>query len=289
MQWTRVCGLALMSIVLTLFGAGVAFAETPAALEHPAVQEVLVMVDAGLSERVIFERVSNIGEFPDLNADTLAALAKRGVTEAILVRMIELEAEPAALEPLVALPAASPVAEPIATAAPSVVSKVGLAPGQAGIKVVVERAFKITFLEVEVNGGNAGTEGKLWEGEGMMGERLRRPRWVKTEMPFIAFEGPVAPGTNSVGVGFAISQVIMDDPDDEWGEYSHERYVSRGLRSSGVKIGEGKERDTEPVTCQVSAGEICEVTATLEKRSPTKLGGIPTLSVSYEVRVIPSS
>jgi hypothetical protein len=282
MSYSRIeVGSAVVMVVFVC--VSVIHAETPPATEHPAVQEVLTMVEAGLSEAVVLERVDNIGAFPDLDGTTLAVLAERGVSERVLVRMIQLEAE----DGLQKTRAPAPLPEP-AQDNPESSPNPGLAPGQAELRVVVECAFRITFLEVTVDGGEVLTVGKLWEGEGMAGERIRRPRWIKGETPSVAFEGPVSAGEHEIGVGFAITHVQMDDPNDEWGEYSRERYVSRGMRASGEPIGEVGEEVRKPAVCKVSPGDICEVTAILEKTRTSKLGGVPRMSVHYEVKVVPA-
>lgn len=244
--------------------------ETPPSFDNPAIQDVLAMVDADLSEGLILARVDKIGAFPELTGPDLAALKRYGVPEPVLLRMIELGVPgdtPAAVEP---------APEPLVAALPE---------EAAQIKVIVERPFRVTYYEVVVDDELVHTEGRIWEGSVEGGRHLKRPVAVRGKGPVTAYSSPVDPGSYSVVVGFAVSSV-QGDPADEWGEYAGEEYVTRGIRATDDVLPGGKPSGNPGARCELNAGEICEVTATFASTSPSALGGLPRYSVQYRTEVL---
>ncbi len=304
--------VALTWALLFVFGAGSGLAQGSSNLKHQSVVEVLAMVDAGLGEGVILARVEKIGVFPELNGSDLAALAERGVPEAVLIRLVELgsgqlpepepvpepePAPPSPPQPPVAQPGPAPaapsppqppVAQPApAPAAPAVPAAEGLgkpAPAAAAIRVEVDRPFAVTYLEVVVDGQQVTSHGELWQGESEAGQRLKRPYVVKLGKHFTAAEVEVVPGEHQVLVGFAVTQVA-EDPNDEWGEYAVESYQNRGVRTTGEADPDHGWFANQAAICSLKADQTCLVTARLDRHSPTRLGGIPDYSVGYTVEL----
>ena len=72
-----------ISCVLIL-GLTAKSAESPTALDDPAIEEVLVTSEAGVSREVILARVARLDRVPVLSGEDLAALKQRGVDAALL-------------------------------------------------------------------------------------------------------------------------------------------------------------------------------------------------------------
>jgi len=278
----------LFSLAAALLVAASALATT-GALEDERVQEILTLARAGIPASVILAEVEDIGSFPELDADDLVALHEAGVSEEAMVRMIQLGAK-APVEPapsVAAAPAPAPVQTGGAAAAPVTdVPEPTVADPAGRIEVVLKRDFRITFYEVLIDGETNASSGRLWEGESEPGMMLRRPGRVRKDNTFTALDLDVEPGSYEVAVGFAVS-VVEDDPDlsDEWGKFTVEQYINRGVRASASPEDPvaGEWGTPAAIDCTVAAGETCTVTATLERRAPTRFGGIPVYNVSYTV------
>ena len=267
---TAVAVLVLMSV------SPVPAGETQPVLEDYRVVEVLTMAEGGLSLDVILIKVEDIGSFPELGGTELVYLKEHGVPDRALVRMIELEQ---ASVPGPTAPVAPVVVPPVAAPVPEV-------PGDTGaIRVVIERPFMITYYEVAVDGEMLAHRGKLWEGMGEPGHVLQRPSKVgkRKDTMITALDTDIPPGAHEVAVGFAVTWVEDDSHHNEFGKYNQEFYVNRGVRAvAGDDDHEGNWGLRTAIACDVQAGQTCVVTATLEKRAPTGLGGIPIYSVSYQ-------
>jgi len=224
-----------------------------------------------------------------VDADDLVALHEAGVSEEAMVRMIQLGAAAPAesVPPAAAAPAPAPITTSKAVVAPVTEASEPISVDPSGrIEVILKRDFRITFFEVAIDGETSASSGRLWEGASEPGMMLRRPGRVRKDNTFTALDLAVEPGSYEVAVGFAVS-VVEDDPDlnDEWGKFTVERYVNRGVRAmeSPEDPAEGEWGTPAAINCTVAAGKTCTVTATLERRAPTRLGGIPVYSVSYTV------
>ena len=130
--------------------------------------------------------------------------------------------------------------------------------------------------------------GRLWDGISDPGQKLRRPSFLGTrkETEIDALDIFAAPGQHEISVGFAVTWVD-DDSDhlDDFGNFSQEFYVNRGVRAIKTDEHPGEWGQPASVVCNVEAGQTCSVVATIEKRPPTKMGGLPIYSVSYEMTV----
>jgi hypothetical protein len=264
--------VVLLAVALAL-ASPTAAQEKSSALDHPAIKDVLAMVEAALSEGVMSARVEKIDAFPELDGRELAVLKRKGVPDAVLLMMLE-KAVPGGRAPATAPAAPAPDVEPPVKV-----------PEDAGlIRVLVERPFKVTYYEVVVDGQAVHTEGRLWEGSVDAGGHLMRPRAVRGKGSILAYESPVAPGSYPAGVGFAVS-VIEGDPSDEWSEYAGEHYVTRGIRATGDSLPGQAPVGNPGAVCEVRVGQVCEVVASFGKSSPSTLGGLPVYSVRYRVDV----
>jgi len=262
--------IALAITFATLCFTATAVAGATSALDDAAVKEIVTLAEAGMSEQVILAKARQIGTFPVLSGDDLARLKDIGVSDHVLVFMID-HPRGAAPEP----PPAPVTAEPDVEAEET----------HGGVRVIIDRGFRITYAEVAVAGEIVQHAGKLWKGKSDPGVMLRRPRVLRGDQVFTAYEAALEPGTHEVSVGFALS-TVESDPDDEWGEYAGEWYVTRGIRAFGEPLENQKDGDNPGAVCKISDGQICEVTAHLESRRPTPLGGLPDYSIRYDIRII---
>ncbi len=267
---TAVVLIAMMSVFPADAG------EQQSALEDSRVVEVLAMVDGGLSLEIIWAKVHDIGSFPELSGTDLVSLKEHGVPDRVLVRMIELEEGSAP----------APAAAPAPAVVPPVAAPVPEVPGSTGaVRVVIERPFMITYYEVAIDGEMLAHRGKLWEGMGEPGHILQRPSKVgkRKDTLITALDTDLTPGLHEVAVGFAVTRVEDDADDNEYGKYNQEFYVNRGVRAIAADDDhEGEWGTKTAIACDVRPGQTCVVTATLGKRAPTRLGGIPIYSVSYQ-------
>ena len=266
---TAVAILVLMSVSPAHAG------EQKSALEDSRVVEVLAMAEGGLSIEIIWAKIQDIGSFPELSGTDLVYLKEHGVPDRALVRMIELEQA--------AAPA--PAAEPAPAVVPPVAAPEPEVPGNTGaIRVVIERPFMITYYEVAIDGEMLAHRGKLWEGMGEPGHILQRPSRIgkRKDTTITALDTDVSPGLHEVAVGFAVTWVEDDANDNEYGKYNQEFYVNRGVRAVAADDEhEGEWGTKTAIACDVLPGQTCVVTATLSKRAPTGLGGLPIYSVRY--------
>jgi len=245
--------------------------ETPPSFDNPAIQDVLAMVEANLAPDVMIARVNKIGVFPELDGRDLAELKRQGVPDKVLLRMIELSVPEEVPTP------AKPGLEPEQPVVP-------LPEGAAELRVVVKRPFRVTYYEVVVGEDVVHTEGKIWEGSVEGGRHLKRPVGIRGKNQVTAYSTPVDPGKYPIRVGFAVS-TVKGDPADEWGEYAGEEYVTRGIRAIGEALpGEAPSGNTG-TECQAREGQVCEVTVTFTRTSPTRLGGLQVYSVRYQTEI----
>jgi len=256
--------IALATILALLGLAGVAVAGEESALDDPAVAQVMAMAEAGMSDQVVLAKARQIGAFPVLSGSDLAKLKDLGVSDQVLVFMID---------------------HPRGSAPPAPTEPAATEDTEGGVRVIIERGTNITYYEVAIDGEIVQHAGKLWEGKSDAGVMLRRPRVLRGDRIFTAYEASLEPGTHEIAVGFALS-TVESDPNDEWGEYAGESYLTRGIRAVGKPLPNEKDGDNPGAACTVAAGRICEVTAHLEGRKPTALGGLPEYSVSYDVRIV---
>ncbi len=272
--------IATAAVLIAMTSVSPVYAgEQKSALEDSRVVEVLAMVDGGLSSKIIWAKIHDIGSFPELSGTDLVYLKERGVPDNALVRMIELEQ---AAAPAPAVPAAPAMVPPVTAPVPQI-------PGDTGtIRVVIKRPFMITYYEVAVDGEILAQHGKLWEGMSEPGHILKRPGKVgkRKDTMITALETDVTPGSHDVAVGFAVTWVEDDSDHNEYGKYNQEFYVNRGVRAVAADDDhEGEWGTKTAIACDVQPGQTCVVTATLEKRAPTGLGGLPIYSVSYQTTI----
>jgi len=257
---------------LVFLASTIAFGSTTRALDDPAIQQIATMAEAGMSEQVILAKAAQIGAFPVLSGDDLTRLKELGISDAVLVFMIEHAQEE------IHIPTPAPP-----TPAPA--TDTGAEDPEGGIRVIVDRDFRITYYEVVIDDEIVQHAGKLWEGKSDPGVMLRRPRILKGDAVNTAYEAAVEPGSYEISVGFAFS-TVEGDPRDEWGEYEGEWYVTRGIRATGEPLPNQQDGDNPGAVCTMAKGQICEVRARLGSKRPTPLGGLPDYSITYEVTIL---
>jgi hypothetical protein len=259
----------VISVCLLLLGTGpAALADRPSdpgpALDHPAIREVLSMVEAGVGSSVILARIEKMEKIPELTGEQIAALKKHGVGDRVLLALIERGGK--ATRPS---PPRSRNKPPIR---------------QAGIHVTLERSFAVHYVEVRLDGQTVNTLGSALAGESEPAHFLARPKPVRLGEERLLFEGGVEPGRHEIEVGFAVTR-IDGDPQDEWHEYSREVYRSSGagLRGHEIRAAEAWA-DPAPAICELKPGQVCEIVATPVKRTKSRRGGLPVYDLDYEVR-----
>lgn len=257
--------------------AALCIAEEASNLVDKRVQQVLTMAEGELPLDVIIIKINDIGSFPELSAGDLVALKEANVPGQALVLMIQLEETPTPSDPPPA-PVPSTVTE---IPSPQTASS-------SAIRVTIQRPFRITYYEVYVDGELMAQRGKLWDGTSDPGQKLKRPSFLGTrkETTIDALNIDATPGQHEISVGIAVSWVEDDsEPLDDFDNFSQEFYVNRGVRGITTDGHHGEWGQNTSVSCTVEAGQTCSVVATIEKRSPTKFGGLPIYSVSYETTV----
>jgi len=261
--------LAALLVAIPLWAA--AQEEEPPPFENQALLDIVAMAEANVAVDVMLARVDQIGEFPVLDGRDLAELKRRGVSDKVLLRMIELSTPEEA---------ATPTRENVEPEEPVV----PLPEGAAEIEVKVRRPFPVTYFEVAVDSRLVHTEGWIWQGSAEGEHHLKRPFPTRGPDPVTAFSSPVDPGSYAVKVGFAVSQV-KGDPGTEWGEWAGEEYVTRGMRAIGEPLPGEAPSGNVGAECSVRAGQVCRVMVTFARTSPTSLGGMPIYSVRYRSEV----
>ncbi|MDQ7087047.1 MAG: hypothetical protein Q9Q13_03945 [Acidobacteriota bacterium] len=152
-------------------------------------------------------------------------------------------------------------------------------------RLVVEfrSPFPVSFLEVVVDGKSVATRGEMLEGASDPGQFLARPARLSIKKGEVIYEELLPAGSHEILAGFAVTSV-ESNPDDEWSEYSRERYTSRGVRA---------ERRTTPLpawganpgaTCEIVEGETCRVIVELQRRRSRHRGGGSAYGLKYRLR-----
>lgn len=277
-QWRPVPTWVLLAVSLTLASAAASAGQT-SILEHPAIGEVVSMIEADVSQEVIVARILQMEAVPTLTGEEIVALKQRGATDLVLLALVRAGAPDA---PPFGDPAAESTTDLTATPGRTVTSDRTVA--SSAIRVLIASSFPVTHYEVSVDDISVATRGELFEGESEPGRVLKRPKSFSLEEPAVAFEGDVAPGEHAVLVGFAVSRV-NEDPTVNWMEYSRQRYATSGVRAAeGPGPGRGWSANTA-VPCSVASGQTCVVTVRFEKKSPSRFGGLPVYSVTYQVDI----
>jgi hypothetical protein len=240
-----------------------------AGVDNPSIQALLTMIEEGAEEEEILDRAEEIGTFPQLDGHDLAELKRRGMSDAVLLKIIELSMAAPTPKPPRETPAAS-----------------DMTPADRGmIRVTLEYPFPITFYEVVLDKRVVHAEGKLWEGSVGPGLTLDPPEVVGHQTPKVVLETPVAPGRHTTLVGFAVSEVRAD-PSETWGEPSGEHYETRGILATDGSLAGQAPAGNPGGVCVVEAGHLCEVYVTPQRTSSSVLGGASVYSVRYRVRVV---
>lgn len=265
-------------LVLLMATIGIAMPNVLAArtdaLEHPATITVLQMIAEGQTDAEILERIDELAPFPGFDGRDLAELKRRGVSDQILLRMLELTGDDTGSRPPSAtMPMGNP---PLRSPTPS---RGGL------IRVLVDCPFDVTYLEVALDGEIKSTKGELWTGSVGSGAHLASPPEVAVEKPGVLFELPVPPGRHTAAVGFAVTK-IRQNPSEVWGEEAGERYVTRGIRATSSFLPGQAPSGNPGVVCNVSAGQLCEIVAIPQHTSSALLSGASTYDVRYQASIV---
>lgn len=257
----------MLAVSLTLASAA-ASANQASIQEHPVIGEIVSMIEADVSQEVIVARILQMEAVPTLTGEEIAALKRWGVTDVVLLALVR---------------AATPGSPRLG--APAAESMADRAVASSAIRVMIAPSFPVTHYEVSVDDLTVATRGALLVGESEPGRILKRPQRFSLEESVVAFEGEVTPGEHPVLVGFAVTRVD-EDPTVNWMEYSRQRYITSGVRAAeGPGPGRGWSANTA-VPCSVESGQVCVVTVQFEKKSPSRFGGLPVYSVTYQVDVV---
>lgn len=253
-------------IALYLYGVLIsssAAAQTDPVLEHPVIREVVEMVEAGVGDEVIIARIGQMSDLPSLSGDAIAALKRKGVSDRVLLELVQnARGEDTA-------PKASPRAE-----------------GASVLRVILESPFPVSFYEIAVDGRVVATRGETYEGQSEPGRALRQPRSFRVDGAESAYEEAIEPGEHRILVGFEVSRV-EDDRRDDWMEYGRQQYVSSGVRAEEKDSAEKNWGANHVAICRVEVGQVCVVNVRFDSKSPTRFGGLPVYSVTYQVEMSP--
>ncbi len=284
----RRSGLLVMGFLL-LFGAA-AFLCTPAradeksALDHPAIKEILVMVEAGVGDRVIFAKLKSMDSIPVLSGAEIAQLKEKGFGDALLESLVLMggsNSVPVAGKKAGSMPAAAAAATSarlsVATPGPE-----ALPEGAAKIRVLLNSSFRISYYEVIFDGRKVAERGAILEGRSGPGEVLARADFFRLKKDELVFEQIVPAGRHELLVGYALSEVD-GNPEDPFNEYSREKYVSRGVRAEEKAATSGAWGVNHAAVCEPAAGETCTITATFKKLRSRIFGGVSVPAVKYKV------
>ncbi len=295
--------LMAFAIVCTL-GASI-FANNEPALEQAAIKEVIAMVEGGVADYVIIARIEKMEQVPLLGGQELAVLKKKGVSDQVLLALVEsataksrlskTRAEPSAaaaegVTQASASPAPAPALTPLspgrtATLAPLSQSVPEPLPEGAGlIRVRLRSSFRISYYEVVLDGRSVATKGAILTGQSEPGMVLARASFFRPDKDEIIFEQIVPKGQHALLIGFAISEV-NSDPEDPLNEYSRESYESRGVRAETSTSATGLWGVNRPAICKIAEGEICELSARLSKRRTRRFGASTIYAVDYKIRI----
>ena len=258
-----------ITLLITVLAVAVAAgAEASAALDHHSVQSLLTMLEEGATEEEILDRLEEIGAFPELDGHDLAELKRRGITDRVLLKMIEM-----------------PLIGSESTATPRHTDVEPVAPDDRGIiRVLLQCPIKVTFIEVTVNGDIKRTEGTMLDDAVGSALHLESPPRVCGESPALLLEATVAPGRHSTSFGFAVTE-IKSVPSEVWGEAPGEQFETRGIRAAGGSLPGQAPAGNPGATCQLSGGQVCEVLVTPQRTSSSLLRGASVYNVRYQVQM----
>lgn len=243
------------------------------ALDDPATTTVLEMVAAKQTDEEILEHIDELAPFPEFSGQDLAELKRRGVSDRILLHMLQLTDDGAQARP------ASPASSRESTST--------LASPDAGgvVRVVIDCPFAVSFVEVALDGKVMNARGKLWQDSVGAGEHLDTPPDVIDQEPAVLLESPVSPGRHTAAVGFAVTEVRRD-PSEAWGQEPGEHYETRGIRATPSFLPGQAPGGNPGAECTVKAGQLCEIVVTPQHTTSALLRGASVYNVRYQVSVV---
>ena len=264
----RIVPIALLTIIfLTSLPVSAQQASAP---EHPAIRQILAMVQAGVGDDVIVARIQQMEAVPELSGEEIARLRQNGVSDRVLLELVQ----------------RAHVGEDARSTSHAPSSSPDSSSRTARLRVVIESSFPVTYYEVEVSGQIVATRGESFEGTSEPGRILKQPLPFRLVKPAVAYEDEVEPGEHRVLVGFSVCRV-EEDPNDDWMEYSRQQYISSGVQAEDGPGPTKAWSANQAAVCRVEEGQLCVVSAQFGKRSPTRFGGLPIYSVTYRVKVSP--
>jgi len=270
--------MPLPRLALLMATIGIALASDLAAqsnvLDHSATTTVLQMIAEGQTDDEILDVVEELAPFPEFDGRDLAELKRRGVSDQVLLRMLELSGSHTATRPA---SATSPGAEPSPTFA---------TPSSGGlIRVLVDCPFDVSYLEVVLDGEIKETRGELWTGLVSTNQLHEPPLDVPVEKLDVLLEVAVPPGRHTAAVGFAVTEVRVNQS-EVLGDEAGEHYVTRGIRATSAFLPGQAPSGNPGVMCDVVVGQLCEIVATPQHTSSALLSGASIYSVRYRTTFV---
>jgi hypothetical protein len=254
-------------------GTPVELAARTDALDDSATRAVLEMISSGQTDEEVLEKLDELAPFPEFNGHDLAELKRRGASDRVLLRMLELSGSGGTPQPAAVTTPRRPVPELTAPL------------GESMIRVLVDCPFDVTYFEIALDGEIKDTKGKLWKGSVGAGEHLAPPPNVTVKGSDELFESAVAPGRHTATVGFAVTRV-RQDPSGVWGQEAGEYYDTRGIRATSSFLPGQAPSGNPGAVCDLRAGQLCEITVTPQYSSSPLLGGASVYNVRYQVSVV---
>lgn len=271
--------LVLLALVLLWIPAFAQAAQDSKGLDDPAIKELMAMVEAKIADDVIMARLSKLA-VPELTGQQLAELKKRGVSDRVLGALVTIAGRRSTPKPVPKPPAAQASPAPTGQKAPP---EADLLPeGMGRVRIIFKSPFPVTRYEALIDGRRVAERGDVLDGESEPGQFLPRPGRIRIKGGETVYQGELPAGDHQILAGFAVSEV-ESDPNDEWSEFSRERYLSRGIRAA-ERAAAGKDWGANtPAVCHLKEGQTCVVTVTFGKRRTRMFGGRSAYTVRYKV------
>jgi len=252
-------------------------------LDHPSIQELIRMVNAGLATGVIVERAERLQDVPAMDARAISKLTGKAVPDGALLELVRRQEIPPDCATLrtqllaagktrprsstarkaTATDPANETKRPRSAVAPGPHPRISPSEPAAGstglgrIRVVARSSLPVTYLEVFLDGDAVGHKGEMHRGETKPGWTLPPPSVVDIKRDTIVYESEVPAGRHEIWTGFALTRIVETDWDSV--------VEARGQRYDTTTAGPADENGEVPA-CELPEGRTCIVRARFHKR-----------------------
>lgn len=248
--------------------------EGPDPLLHPSIGEIVLMLQEGIGEDVILERIRHLPKVPALDACSVEKLGAWGVGDELVRELLQRRTALSAGEVHTAQPltmlakgedtmleAPKPTRKEApgkqAPRSPDPAEPAVAREGVGRIRVVAQSSLPVTYLEVLVDGTPVSQRGEVQEGQTTAGWTLPRPPVVDVRKGLVVYDSVVPAGRHEVQASFALARIVETDWDPV--------LEAHGQRYETTSAGPEDESGGRPV-CELQDGRTCTVHARLTKR-----------------------